>query len=382
MINFVHFQGRPTVTPHLEFNAANDAEVLFKAMEGFGTDENSMIDILCFRSSLQRVEIAKVFKAVYGEDLREEIMSDTSGNFANVLTALAQSTAEFYARELRDATSGLGTDECALIEILCSLNNYEVRAVNAAFGRIFDKSLEDTLRDDTSGFFRVLMLLLLCGTRDEKMKTDEERASSDAKALRNAGIAKNGTNENEFIRVLCMRSFDQIKLIAHEYEKLTGNLLEKDIKKEFSGDIEDGLLAVLACALNTPEYLAQRLYKSMAGLGTKDRHLIRLVVTRSEIDMIDIKEIFERKYGKSLKSFVDGDTSGDYKNALFALIGENRKKTVMESIDVAKIIEVAADILASDSDDSADAEENQDSVEENQDSVEEKQDSVEQKQGN
>lgn len=39
----VKFQGRPTVTAAPNFDAANDAAVLRKAMKGFGTDENAII---------------------------------------------------------------------------------------------------------------------------------------------------------------------------------------------------------------------------------------------------------------------------------------------------------------------------------------------------
>lgn len=38
----------------------------------------------------------------------------------------------------------------------------------------------------------------------------------------------------------------------------------------------------------------------MKGLGTQDNTLIRIMVSRSELDMLDIREIFRTKYEKSL----------------------------------------------------------------------------------
>ena len=51
-------------------------------------------------------------------------------------------------------------------------------------------------------------------------------------------------------------------------------------------------------------FFAERLHDSMAGMGTKDKALIRIMVTRCEVDMVDIKNAFQAKYGKTLESFI------------------------------------------------------------------------------
>ena len=40
------------------------------------------------------------------------------------------------------------------------------------------------------------------------------------------------------------------------------------------------------------------------GLGTDDDTLIRVVVTHCEVDMVQIKQEFQRLYGKTLESYI------------------------------------------------------------------------------
>ena len=42
----------------------------------------------------------------------------------------------------------------------------------------------------------------------------------------------------------------------------------------------------------------------LQGLGTDERCLTRVMVSRSEIDMVQIKERFNAAYGKTLESFI------------------------------------------------------------------------------
>ena len=61
----------------------------------------------------------------------------------------------------------------------------------------------------------------------------------------------------------------------------------------------------------------------MSGAGTDDSTLIRLVVSRAEKDMVQIKQAYQAKFGTTLANDIKSDCSGDYKKILLALIGEH-----------------------------------------------------------
>ncbi|XP_063930081.1 annexin B9-like isoform X8 [Zophobas morio] len=316
-------QTSPTVVPADPFNPCEDAEILRKAMKGFGTDEKAIINVLARRTNEQRLEIAVQFKTLYGKDLISDLKSELTGNFENLVVAMMTPLPQFYAQELHDAISGLGTDETVLIDVLCTLSNAEIRSITEAYHNIYYQNLESDLKGDTGGHFKRLMVSLCTAGRDESMMTNPHEAAADAEALFSAGEDRFGTDESTFNMILCQRNQAQLRLIFDEYERLAGNDIEDAIKSEFSGDIEDGLLAVVRSIKNQAAYFAKCLHKSVENLGTNDRDLIRLVVTRSEIDMGEIKGEYAAKYGESLADAIEGDCSGDYKKCLLALIGES-----------------------------------------------------------
>ncbi|KAM3862524.1 annexin A11a [Diretmus argenteus] len=298
-----------------------DSEVLRKAMKGFGTDEQAIIELLGSRSNRQRVPLLRSYKTAYGKDLIKDLHSELSGNFRKLVMAMLKTPAEFDAYELYSAIKGAGTDEACLIEILSSRSNAEIKAINQIYKTEYKKSLEDSISGDTSGHFRRLLISLAQGNRDERETVDVSLAKQDAQSLYAAGEDKLGTDESKFNAILCARSKPHLRAVFHEYQQMCGRDIEKSIGREMSGDLESGMLAVVRCIKNTPVYFAARLNNAMRGAGTKDTALIRIMVSRSEVDMLDIRQEYVKNYGKSLYTDISGDTSGDYKKLLLKLCG-------------------------------------------------------------
>ena len=124
-----------------------------------------------------------------------------------------------------------------------------------------------------------------------------------------------GTDEDEFLRIFCNHSFEQLRDIFNAYTQLAGHTMETAIEKEFSGDLLKvfsaireslfesllilwKLLFVFNANLNTvwcsesfAKYYAIRLHSCIKGIGTDDQTLIRILITRSEVSYpyIEIK---------------------------------------------------------------------------------------------
>jgi hypothetical protein len=67
--------------------------------------------------------------------LVKNVISETGGDFGDLLKALLLPTVEFEAYELKESLSGAGTDEAALVEIICSKSNAQMMELRNTYKR-------------------------------------------------------------------------------------------------------------------------------------------------------------------------------------------------------------------------------------------------------
>jgi len=303
------------------FDASTDASLLRKAMKGFGTDEAAIINVLGNRTSDQRQKIILAFQQAYGKDLIKDLKSELGGSFERIVLAMMKPTAVLLCEDLKHAMDGIGTNEDTLIEILCTRSNKDMAEIKATYLKLYKKNLAEELRGETSGHFRRLLTSMSTGARDES-DGNMQMAPQLAQQLYKAGAGQSGTDESEFNRILSCYSPNVTRAVIMEYKNIKGKTLQQAIASEFSGDIKNGLIAIVESMDNRPAFFAKCIKESMAGAGTRDRDLIRLIVTRSEVDLGTIQDEYQRKYGKPMVEAIKGDCSGDYKKMLVALCEE------------------------------------------------------------
>ncbi|CAN1296072.1 Annexin D5 [Linum perenne] len=273
-----------------------DASQLHRAFKGLVCDTAVVVNILAHRDPTQRENILQEYETLYSHDLRKVLADELHGNLKKAVVLWMENPTERDSIALRQAFKAVPLfDARGATEIICTRTCSQIRHIKQAYSSKFGSSLEDDIKNYASGDHKRLLLAYINTTRYEGPEIDKLLVESDANCIRKM---KSGSDCLTCDTCACMQA----------------------IKEVTSGSFRNGLSAILQCAENPAKYYSKVFRKAMRGLGTHDSALIRAVVTRTEIDMQDIKVEYQKRFKKQLVDVIHSETSGHYRNFLIALI--------------------------------------------------------------
>ncbi|KAM3599460.1 uncharacterized protein V6R79_005919 [Siganus canaliculatus] len=309
-----------TVAPYPHFNAKNDAEILEAAVENEDVNKDVLIAVLVKRINEQRQMIKVVYEGSTGERLEDDLESALRSDLEKVCMALIKTPAHFDAWLIRQATKGLGTDEDILTEVLATRSYQEIQDIKRVYNEVYEDDLEEVIKDETSGDFTTALLALMNAKKPVNAEVDMAMAQVDAQTLFEASEDA-GIDVSVFIDILTSRSGAQLVKTFQHYASISDVSLPKAVDMELSGDIEHCLIDIVKVAWSTPAFFAEKLHNAMKGHGTCEETLIRVLVSRSEVDLKKILEEYRAMYDKSLQEHIQEETDGHFQAVLLALCG-------------------------------------------------------------
>ena len=225
-----------------------DADLLYNAMKGIGSDKEVITEVLCFRSPERINEIKAKFQEKYGKELIPEIKSETSGDYQKTTLLLLEANrgtnsspdlekCTNIAKELYNAGEGkLGTNEEVFINYFTSLSPEELLLTCKEYHKNHKKNMLDTIDNEFDGHIRDLLKIILYGLYSP--------SEFFAKQIHDS-VAGLGTSDNKLIRSIISRADIDMKKIKKYYKKLYNKDMIEQVNDDLSGSyktIIEGLM--------------------------------------------------------------------------------------------------------------------------------------------
>lgn len=228
--------------------AEYDAECLYKAMKGMGTDEDTLIEIICTRGNEQLKIVKEEFEKKYPKyTLEKWVTSETSGSFRKLLVSLLQcsrsenpdvdeSECEKMTKELYEAgEKKLGTDEPIFNKIFATASPAQLYFISQKYNELYKKPLKVAIEKEYSRDVKKALITIL----DAVVSPTEYFARKVNRAVKGLG-----TNDTMLIRVLVSREGIDIAEMRNSYKDIFKKDMVEDIKGDTSGDYQKLMVGI------------------------------------------------------------------------------------------------------------------------------------------
>ncbi|KAK1277667.1 Annexin D4 [Acorus gramineus] len=278
---------------------------------GFGVEEGSMISIMgkwrpehhhSFRRSVARLFKVDDHHRAFErwDDDHVKLLEAEFSRFKNAVVLRATHPWERDARMAHHVISK-GHPLNILVEIACTRSSEDLLGARKAYQSLFASSLEEDVAFHLQGDPRNLLVGLVSAYRYEGPHVDDKVAEAEAKVLAHAiknAASHHPLHSREVLRILTTRSRLHLIAVCKHYEQLNG----KSILEFFSQVIEAAL-------------------KEGSDEHAKEG-LTRVVVTRADFDMKEIKEEYHRRHGVAIEEDIKKSVRGNYRDFLLTLVAK------------------------------------------------------------
>ncbi|CAJ2657424.1 unnamed protein product [Trifolium pratense] len=305
-----------------------ELEAITQAFSGHGVDEKSLTTILGKWDPLERESYRKQTSNFFIEDHERQfqrwndhcvrLLKHEFVRFKNAVVLWSMHPWERDARLAKEALKKGPSSYGVLIEIACTRSSEELLGARKAYHSLFDHSIEEDVASHIHSIDRKLLVALVSAYRYEGSKVKDDTAKSEAKTLSNAikNDEKKPIIENdEVIRILATRSKPHLQAVYKHYKELSGKNLEEDLNDlRFKETVQ--------CLCTPQVYFSMVLDEALRIDVDKNikKSLTRVIVTRADIDMKEIKAEYNDLYGVSLPQKIEETAKGNYKDFLLTLI--------------------------------------------------------------
>lgn len=218
-----------------------DADLLYQAMKGLGSDKDIISEVLSFRTPERINEIKIKFQEKYGKDLVEEIKSETSGDYQKIVLRLLEGNRNInsspnlenctkIAKEIYEAGEGkLGTNEDIFINYITSLSKEELLYVCKEYHRNYKKLMLDAIDNEFSSNVKDILKFILYSIF----------SPSEFFAIQvHNSVVGLGTSDSKLIRTIISRADVDMKKIKKYYKKLYSKDMIEEVKDDISGSYQ------------------------------------------------------------------------------------------------------------------------------------------------
>ncbi|XP_051142076.1 annexin-like protein RJ4 [Andrographis paniculata] len=298
-----------------------DAEAIRKATKGFGTDEKAIIAILGRRNFVQRKLIRHAYQDLYQEDLVKVLESELHGDFERAVYRWILDPEDRDAVLLNVAVKKKPVDHRVVVELSCVTSPEEFLGIKRAYQARFKHSLEEDVAEHTVGDLRQLLVGLVSVYRYHTEEKNAKLADKEADVLHNAIIKDKAFNHEEVVRIVTTRSKAQVVATLNRYKDEQGISITKHLREDLSSEFLSALRTAIKCIDDPKKYFEKTIRHALKRAGTDEDALTRVVVTRAEKDLREIKDLYYKRNSVALEQAVAKETSGDYKAFLLTLLG-------------------------------------------------------------